>query len=258
MSKKHVPPPAAKAAVPVAKPSHSARPGSLKWTCGSTTPGKTWRPVASISVVASPASSAPTSAIRPSRIPISARVTLSGPTTRAPRTRTSKVPIAGKRLSSARWRDSNGDLRSLAGTSPPTPSSVAAACSACSRASGSTRDVAIVDGVIAGIGEYDGAEVIDADGPLRRAGVHRRAHAPRVGEAARRRVRPARAAARDDGRRRRPARDRERARHRRRPLAARRLRRPPARRVLHGAVVRAGVAVRVAPPRRSRPATSSR
>ena len=54
MSKKHVPPPAAKAAVPVSNPSHSARPGSLKCTCGSTTPGKTWSPVASISVVASP------------------------------------------------------------------------------------------------------------------------------------------------------------------------------------------------------------
>ena len=87
------------------------------------------------------------------------------------------------------------------------------------------------------------------DGPLRRARVHRRPHASRVGEAARRRVRAARAAARDDGRRRRPARDRERARHRRRPLAARRVRRSPARRLLHGAVVRAGVAVRVAAPR---------
>ena len=147
-----------------ANPSHSARPGSLKCTWGSTTPGKTWRPVASISVAASPASSAPTSAIRPSRIPMSARVTLSGPTTRAPRTRTSKVPIAGERLSSARWRDSNGDSRSLAGTSPPTPSSVAAACSACSPASGSTRTSRSSTASIAGVGEYDGAEVIDATG----------------------------------------------------------------------------------------------
>ena len=30
-------------------------------------------------------------------------------------------------------------------------------------------DVAIADGVIAGVGAYEGAEVIDASGPLRRA-----------------------------------------------------------------------------------------
>ena len=60
---------------------------------------------------------------------------------------------------------------------------------------------------------------------VRRPGLHRRAHAPRVDEAARRRVCAARAADGDDGRRRRPARDRERPRHRRHPLAARRLRR---------------------------------
>ena len=96
---------------------------------------------------------------------------------------------------------------------------------------------------------YDGREIDRRDGPVRRARVRRRAHAPRVVEAARRRVRAARAAVRDDRGRRRPARDRERARHRRRPLAARRDGGAPARRLLHGVVVRARVAVRVAAPR---------
>ena len=44
MSKKHVPPPAASAAEPVAAPSHSARPGSLKWTWTSISPGKHVQP----------------------------------------------------------------------------------------------------------------------------------------------------------------------------------------------------------------------
>ena len=82
---------------------------------------------------------------------------------------------------------------------------------------------------------------------LRRARLHRRAHAPRVGEAPRRRVRAPRSPARDDRGRRRPARDRERPRQRRRPLAARRVGRPPARGLLHGAVVRARLGVRVPP-----------
>ena len=65
MSKKHVPPPAANAAEPVAMPSHSVRPGSLKCTCGSITPGKMCRPVASISSFAIPVMS-PISTIFPS------------------------------------------------------------------------------------------------------------------------------------------------------------------------------------------------
>ena len=51
------------------------------------------QPAASISIPAPPSSAGPTSAILPSRIPMSARATLSGPTIWAPRTRTSKVPI---------------------------------------------------------------------------------------------------------------------------------------------------------------------
>ena len=53
MSKNVVVPPAAQAREPVAMPSHSARPGSLKCTCASITPGSTCRPVASISSRAS-------------------------------------------------------------------------------------------------------------------------------------------------------------------------------------------------------------
>ena len=49
MSKNAVKPPAASAALPVASPSQSVRPGSLKWTCGSSAAGKTCRPPASIS-----------------------------------------------------------------------------------------------------------------------------------------------------------------------------------------------------------------
>ena len=107
-------------------------------------------------------------------------------------------------------------------------------------------DVAIADGFVAGPRRLRGRGDARRGRPLRRARLHRRAHAPRVVEAARRRVRAARAAARHDRGRRRPARDRERARHRRRALAARRLRRAAARRLLHGVVVRARVAVRVA------------
>ena len=49
MSKNSVPPPAASAWLPVSAPSHSVRPGSLKWRCASMSPGNTCRPVASIS-----------------------------------------------------------------------------------------------------------------------------------------------------------------------------------------------------------------
>ena len=60
MSTKHVPPPAATARLPDAKPSQSVRPGSLKWTCASTTPGRTWSPLASISSAAARSSAGPT------------------------------------------------------------------------------------------------------------------------------------------------------------------------------------------------------
>src|SRR6478672_4855385 len=79
-------------------------------------------------------------------------------------------------------------------------------------------DVAVVDGYVAGLGDYEGAETIDASGRFVVPGF----------------VRAPRPAAGDDGLRRRPARDRERARHGRRPLAARRLRGAAARRLLHG------------------------
>ena len=147
---------------------------------------------------------------------------------------------------------------SRAETSPPTSSCAAAGCSRVFTREWLETDVAIVDGYVAGLGEYEGVETLDADGRYVVPGLRRRAHAPRVVEAARRRVRAARAAVRDDGGRRRPARDRERARHRRRPLAARRLRPDPARRLVHGLVVRAGVELRVAAARADRPATSTR
>ena len=80
-------------------------------------------------------------------------------------------------------------------------------------------DVAVVDGFVAGLGDYEGTATIDASDRYVVPGFVD-AHAPRVVEAPRRRVRATRAAVRDDGRRRRPARDRERARYRRCPLAA--------------------------------------
>ena len=107
-------------------------------------------------------------------------------------------------------------------------------------------DVAIADGVVAGLGEYEGRETLEADGRWRGPRLHRRAHAHRVGEAARGRARPPRAAVRHDRGRRRSARDRERARGRRRSLAPRRVVVAAARGVLHGAVLRTGLTVRVA------------
>ena len=107
-------------------------------------------------------------------------------------------------------------------------------------------DVAIADGFVAGLGDYEGRETLDASGRWVVPGfvdahMHLESSKLLVDEFARL-VLPAR----DDRGRRRPARDRERARHRRRPLAARRVRRGAARRLLHGVVVRARVAVRVA------------
>ena len=103
-------------------------------------------------------------------------------------------------------------------------------------------DVAIVDGVVAGLGDYDGRRGRGRRRHVRRPRVRGRARPSGVDEAARRRVRQARAAARDDCRRGRSARDRKRARDRRRPLARRLVREPPARRLLHGVLVRACVA----------------
>ena len=87
-------------------------------------------------------------------------------------------------------------------------------------------DVAIVDGVFAGLGEYEGRETLDADGRYVIPGfvdahMHLESVKLLVDE-----FDPPRPAFRHDSRRGRPARDRQRARHRRRALAARRLRRP--------------------------------
>ncbi len=71
MSKTVVVPPAAAAREPVAKPSHSVRPGSLKWTCASITPGKMVKPVASISCAASRPDSRPAPRFLPALIPMS-------------------------------------------------------------------------------------------------------------------------------------------------------------------------------------------
>ena len=140
MSKKHVPPPAAKAAVPVSKPSHSARPGSLKCTCGSTTPGKTWRPVASISVAASPAK------LRPDLGDQAVEDPDVGPcnTVRPDHPGSADENVEGAHCRRRGYRQPDGATRTETcgrsrATSPPTPSSAAAACSACSPASGSTR-----------------------------------------------------------------------------------------------------------------------
>ena len=99
-----------------------------------------------------------------------------------------------------------------------------------------------VDGVVAGL-EPEGRATTPPGAC--RARLHRCAHAPREPEAHGRRVRPA-CSHWDDGRRRRPTRNRERARSRRCALAARRELRAPARRLLHGLVVCACVALRVA------------
>ncbi len=107
-------------------------------------------------------------------------------------------------------------------------------------------DVAVCDGWIAGVGEYRRPRDAGRRRAIRRPRPDRCAPAPRVVAAARGRVRQAGAAVRHHVGGRRPPRDRKRARHRRRALAGRRLRRSAAGRVLHGPVVRARVAVRVA------------
>ena len=86
MSPKVVPPPATRARLPVDNPSQSARPGSLKWTCVSTAPGKACRPVASNSAVPAGATRpGATAVIVPSSARMSATAAPSGPTTVAPR-----------------------------------------------------------------------------------------------------------------------------------------------------------------------------
>ena len=114
---------------------------------------------------------------------------------------------------------SRGGWRSRAATSRPTSCSAAAACSRLHPRM-ARGGVAVADGVVAGLGDYEGAEPIDASGSYLVPGFID-AHMHRVVQAARRRVRAARPPARHDRGRRRPARDRERARDGRRPLAAR-------------------------------------
>ncbi len=74
MSTIAVTPPTAAAAVADAKPSQSVRPGSLTWTCVSTTPGMSTASSGSVSstLLAQSASSGPTAAMTPSRTPIAA------------------------------------------------------------------------------------------------------------------------------------------------------------------------------------------
>ncbi len=107
-------------------------------------------------------------------------------------------------------------------------------------------DVAICDGVIAGLGSYDGTETLDAAGAYVVPGfidahLHLETSKLLPSEFARL-VLPLG----HDGRRRRPARDRERPRYRRRPLARRRLRGPAAGHLLHRLLVCPGLRLRVA------------
>src|SRR5215471_3324271 len=99
MSTTQVVPPAEAASLPVAKPSQSVRPGSLKCTCTSTQPGRTCRPCASISSRADPPRRASTATIEPSTMPMSP-ASISSPTTVPPRTRMSNsTPASSGRLS---------------------------------------------------------------------------------------------------------------------------------------------------------------
>lgn len=78
------PPPAP--AEPVASPSQSARPGSLKCTCASRIPGRARRPSASVSWCVSSFTLGAMRTILPRTMPISTSCTPSGVTTRPPRT----------------------------------------------------------------------------------------------------------------------------------------------------------------------------
>ena len=95
---------------------------------------------------------------------MSARVTLSGPTTRAPRTRTSKVPIAGEEVIVSPMARLERRLAVARGDEPADTVVRGGRVLCVFTREWLDADVAIVDGVIAGIGEYDGAEVIDATG----------------------------------------------------------------------------------------------
>src|ERR1017187_6214489 len=102
MLKNNVPPPAASAREPVAIPSQSAWPGSLKWTCESITPGKMWRPVASMTLVAA---SPLREIIFPSAIPISEKGSASW------MSRSNSGMAFGKSLDEVRkYADSSGDI----------------------------------------------------------------------------------------------------------------------------------------------------
>ena len=68
MSKKVVPPPAARAREPVVKPSQSARPGSLKWTWASIQPGRMRASRKLISSRAVPESEGPAAVMNPSEM----------------------------------------------------------------------------------------------------------------------------------------------------------------------------------------------
>src|SRR3954453_4761152 len=88
-------PPAAAAAVAVANPSHSVRPGSLTCTCVSTSPGMITKSPASRRTAnpCSRSSYAPTRRMRPSRHWIVAGDTPSGRTTRVDRITNSVMPL---------------------------------------------------------------------------------------------------------------------------------------------------------------------
>ena len=73
MSKKQVPPPAARAVEPVARPSQCSRPGSLKCTWASMKPGKTKAPHTSRSMADTSEMEGPTSVMTPSSTAISPR-----------------------------------------------------------------------------------------------------------------------------------------------------------------------------------------
>ena len=81
MSTMVVTPPAAAARVAVSKPSHSVRPGSLTWTCASTSPGETTRSPTSITS-GSATRSGTTASIRSPAISTVPGDTPSGRTTR--------------------------------------------------------------------------------------------------------------------------------------------------------------------------------
>ena len=87
-----------------------------------------------------------------------------GPTTRAPRTRTSKVPIAGGEVIVSPMSRLERRLAVARGDEPADTVVRGGRVLCVFTREWLDADVAIVDGVIAGIGEYDGAEVIDATG----------------------------------------------------------------------------------------------